>query len=130
VDTITQEEIALLPGMLPPREKQIKILERLGESEVRYLLTDFSHHDFDPRVAEEWLRQKEDLRVAVSSAKRDEREEETLKIAKSAAEAAAEAARFASEQARWARWAVIIAVIAAMIATKDDIFKFIVWVFS
>lgn len=129
----------MLPGMPAPRKEQINELERLGESEVRYLLSSMRTGNFERHVAEEWLRQKELERAADSSARRDAREEETLSIAKRAADAASEAnriateslaiahssSRSAAEQARWARWAVIIAVMAAIIATKDEILKFI-----
>lgn len=92
-----------MPGMPPPREKQIKTLERLGEAQIKYLLANpiDPHSDFDRYVAEEWLRHKEDERTAASTSRRDAREEETLSIANRAAEAASEANRIASESARF-----------------------------
>jgi len=100
--------VSRLPGGNIPREKQIKTLERLGKSEVKYLLANQgSHHPgFERNVAEEWLRQKEDERTTFSSARRDAREEETLSIA-----------RKASTDARSARIAAIIAAAIAAIAT-------------
>lgn len=79
-----------------------------------------------------------------TDARAEAREETAISIANRAASSASEAnriayeslsiaqssARTALEQARWARWAVILAVIAAIIATKDEILKFISWVFS
>lgn len=110
---------------------EIKEFEKIGEIDLRYKI---AHNTFtgNRKLAEEWLKLQDQSR-------RDEREEETLSIANRAADAASEAnriaaeslsiaqasSRSASEQARWARWAVIIAIIAAMIATKDEILKFI-----
>jgi hypothetical protein len=113
---------------------EILEFEQIGETELRYKIANRTFFG-NRQLADEWLRQQDQSR-------RDNREEETLSIANRAADAASEAnfiaaeslsiaqasAKSASEQARWARWAVIIAVIAAMIATKDEILKFILWI--
>lgn len=106
----------MLPGMPPPREDQIKELERLGESEVRYLLVSepgliHSHH-FERHVAEEWLRQKGQEREIEAFSKRDDREIKILKIAEKA-----------SADARSAR---ITAIIAATIAAAATIISAVI----
>lgn len=94
-------------GFRPTREEQIKQLEQLGESEVRYLLADpFGIRRFERHVAEEWLRQEEDKRDLEASKLRDERETKTLKIAEKA-----------SSDARSARITAIIAATVAAAAT-------------
>ena len=98
----------MLPGIPLPRKEQIEKLNKLGESEVRYLIScqTIIHQDFDRRVAEEWLRQKVDEREEDTISRRDAREEETLEIA-----------RKASLDARDARIMAIIATAIAAAAT-------------
>lgn len=100
----------MLPGMLSSREEQIKELERLGESHVRYLLADITNRpNFDERIAEEWLRQQVSARESEAAHARDAREEETLSIAR-------EANKFARNANIWAAIAAIIAAIAIYVA--------------
>lgn len=81
-------------------------------------------------LAVEWLRRREEARVAEATARAEAREAESLSIANKALSAATEANRIASEdlaaaresaasareQARWAMWAAIIATVAAIVA--------------
>lgn len=81
-------------------------------------------------LAIEWLRRREEARIAEATARAEAREAESLSIANKALAAATEANRIASEdvaaaresaasareQARWAMWAAIIATVAAIVA--------------
>ncbi len=114
-------------------------LEEMGEAEVRVQLARGTFGTDSRPLIQEWLDGKDKAQTAVSAAKRDAREEETLSIAKDALAIAKDANRIASEdlaaarlsassayeQARWARWAAIIAAIAALLATKDQILALI-----
>ena len=92
-------------------------LEAMGEAEVRITLAKgLFLMGQETNLAQEWLRVKDEERVAASSSKRNAREEEILSIAKEANRIASEARAAAFEQARWAKWAAIVATVAAIIA--------------
>ena len=106
--------------------------EENNEYEVRERLSLGRYNSRMAKLAEEWLRRKEDSRQAELLSRSQSREEESLLIAKRALSVASEANRIASSardsamaQARWAMWATIIAIIAAIIAIKDEILKLI-----
>jgi len=67
-------------------EEQILELESIGETQVRYLRSQYKNPspDSDPRVVDEWLRQKEAERTAASASERAMRENSTLSIARRA----------------------------------------------
>jgi hypothetical protein len=78
-----------------------------------------------------WLRSKQAISEADSSAKRDTREKEILAIAKEANRLASEANSFARRRSRRELLTIIIAIIAiiiAAIAGRADIKWFISWV--
>lgn len=101
-----------------------------NELEVRERLAGGQYNSRHAALAQEWLRRKEEARLAEASARAEAREAESLSIANRALAAATEANRIASEdlaaardsaasareQARWAMWAAIIATVAAIIA--------------
>ncbi|UCV07087.1 hypothetical protein [Dechloromonas denitrificans] len=105
-------------------------LEGKDELEVREALVSGRYNSRRAPLAQEWLRRKEDARVAEAMARAEAREAESLSIANMALAAATEANRIASEdlaaaresaasareQARWAMWAAIIATVAAIVA--------------
>lgn len=97
-----------LAPLPPSRAEQIASFERVGESELRFMLVEqFPEIIFDEEVAKEWLLSKERERTDSAALARDAREEETLSIARSA-----------RKDARDAR---IIALIAAAIAAITSI---------
>lgn len=100
------------------------------ELEVREALVAGRYNSRRAPLVQEWLRRKEEARVAEATARAEAREAESLSIANQALAAATEANRIASEdlaaaresaasareQARWAMWAAIIATVAAIVA--------------
>lgn len=100
-------------------------LEEMGEQEVRIQLARGIFGADSRPLIQEWLDGKDKAQSALSSAKRDAREEETLSIAKDANRIASDAALSARLSARWAMWAAIIATVAAIIAMKDQILALI-----
>ena len=106
------------------QENEIKKLESLEESEVRYQIAQFKYSG-STHLAEEWLLQKEAARLAATEA-------ETLAVAKEAvtaaslsASAANRSASAAYEQARWAKWAAAIAATMAIITARSEIYDVI-----
>lgn len=124
----------LAEALTKGRESPQSFLTRLdaadNELEVRERLAGGQYNSRHATLAQEWLRRKEDARVAEANARAEMREAESLSIANRALTAATEANRIASEdlaaardsaasarmQARWAMWAAIIATVSAIIA--------------
>ena len=67
---------------------QLQFMQQLeaydNELEVRERIASGLYNAQHQAIAEEWLRRKEESRLAATSAKRDAREEETLSIARKA----------------------------------------------
>jgi len=85
-------------------------LEAMGERAVRDALNTgkYGHPGLAPfAFVSAWLADQEFARSEAESAKRDDREKETLSIAK-------DANRIAIASSRWAMWAAIIAIIAVV----------------
>lgn len=126
--------------MRTPQERRNEI-QQMPTEELRRRYHEGRFGELQTFVGAE-LKERDLAEKNLSSARSEAREETAISIANRAANAASEANRIAYEslaiaqsssktaleQARWARWAVIIAVIAAMIATKEEILKFISWI--
>ncbi len=96
-----------------------------NELEVRDRIAHGQYNAQHLAIAQEWLRRKEEARLAASSAKRDAREKETLSIAKEANAIARSQAVAAARSARYAMYAAVIAAIGAIIAAKAEIYELI-----
>lgn len=131
---------ALAKGPVSPQSFLARLDAANNELEVRERLAGGQYNSRHAALAQEWLRRKEEERVADANTRAEEREAESLSIANRALAVATEANRIASEdlaaardsaasarlQARWAKWAAIIATVAAVIATKDQIITLVI----
>lgn len=91
-------------------------LHVMGERAVRDELNSgkYGHAGLAPfEFVSAWLKDAEFVRVSSDSARRNEREEETLELAK-------EASRIASRAERWAMYAAIAAVVALIISIANQ----------
>lgn len=106
------------------RDKFLALLDTLGVDAVRLTLAGNDWHvEREPskrRLAEHWLKSKDDASVALAEARRDAREEETLSIAREANRIAERALSKATTANVWAAIAALIAAIAIYAAIFID----------